>query len=436
MGDKREYYFGACDLQMEAFVDRDSFRRSLVLNVLFHGDLVVPDVFFFISNHVHDIVASNEPIRSFLAECVRNSAIIPAFRNAERNNFRDGLAEIQKDQIQGIHPGADAVRDFLEGAARGRRRHYRVWPKEPVSVGYSKTLERIFGIDPPSSSPAFERVWARTNRFRRAIFEDIAPDDSGGVRRGAIFNAINSLVHKNPAPVGDARSIWRGLGDEDLASDVKKFLKWCNYAYQYNQGRMFGLGPSLTSMDGVDVEFSRHLMMIGADDHDGKVWNELFVIPGELALLTVDPKHLFDVRDGQTGVRYFDAVESWQRRPSEESSNVLLDALSAYTRELSRLYIARGKSVLNWEWRLNACVPQGEIWNKTAMALARDFIGEMIPHFGLLSLVGPFGAATYEWWPASVSTRLGISNRLGFEIDARAQRMVVPSARVTDAAFQ
>jgi hypothetical protein len=433
---RREYYFGASDLQMEAFADRSSFKRSVLLHVLFHGDLVIPDVFLYISNHLHDVIGCGDPIGDFIAEGIRNGAVLPAFRSETNATFTDNLAEIRAQGIQGLHPGADKIRDFLEAAIRGKRLQFRTWPKQPLSVGYLQTLERVFLSDPATSISAnFEKVWTRSKALRHAVLGDTSRDGLGGVRRGDLMNATHLHVNKANDAVDDIRTIWKSLQDEALVTDVKKFLKWSNYAYQYNQGRMFGLAPSLASMDDLDVEFSNHLAASVAEDENGSLWNDHFVIPSEEALLTVGPSYLFDVRDGARGTDYFEAVEAWQRQPSAESSNVLLDRLDAYSHELNRLYIAKGRNVLNWEWHIKAHIPDDKIWNRTGIALARDAIGHFIPHFGLLSLVGPLGAATYEWWPAAVAKQLGIRNRVRLELDSKVRRLQPASDQMTDASF-
>jgi hypothetical protein len=432
---RQEYYFAASDLQMEAFVSRSSFVRAVLLHVLFHGDLVVPDVLLYISNHLYDVIGSGEPISRFIATGIRNGAILPAFRNGTNTTFTDNLAEIRAQGIQGLHPGADKIRDFFEAAIRGKRLNFRTWPKEPLSVGYLRTLERVLLSEPTTSTAAFEEMWTRSRALRQEVLGNTRRDDMGGIRRGDLMNATHLHVNKATDAVDDIRMIWNDLRDSALVDDVKKFLKWCNYAYQYNQGKMFNLGPSLTSMDDLDVEFSNHLTACAAKDETGSLWQDHFVIPSEEALLTVDPSYLFDVRDGVTGTDYFEAVEAWQRKPSDDSVNIFLDRLGAYSREINRLYIAKGRNVLNWEWHIKAHIPEDKIWNRTGVALARDTIGGLIPHFGLLSLVGPLGAATYEWLPAAVARQLGIHNRVRIEVNPNVKRLRPESDQMTDASF-
>ncbi|SRR6266436_567084 len=433
----QEVYFSACDRQMEAFIDLAAFRRSMVLSILFQGDLAVTDVFFYITQYIPAVIKSDKTVRNFLSVAIRNGAIIPIFRSEKHTTFRESLDQIRREQIQGIHHDADMICNFLEESIKGKRLHYRLWPKKAVSLGYKQILERTFLTDPTGvTSPLFEQFWTRTKEQRTAVFDRLKPDERGGYRRGDVMNAMHFHVNKSTEQVEDVKTIWANLRDEALVGNIKRLLKWYSYAYQFNQGRMFELSPSLAAMDEIDIEFSRHLAVITKDDEAGHIWNDEFSIPSESALLTVDPGFIFDVRDGATGAAYFEAVENWQRNPGNETAIILLDSLGKYVSELNRLYVAKGRNILNWEWHLKAHIPENKIWNKTALEIAKDGIGEIIPHFGLLSLVGPIGAATYEWWPASSKRHFGINNRVRLEVESQTKRTQSPSTSMTDASFK
>jgi hypothetical protein len=437
MPNSQEIYFGACDLQMEEFIDLAVFRRSMILGILFQGDLAIPDIFFFITHYIPEIIKSDEPTRNFIASALRSDAIIPVFRSSAHTTFRSSLEKIRSDGIQGVHPEADKVCDFLEEAVRGKKLHYRLWPDAAVSVGYKQILERCLWVEPTGAiSPLFEQFWMRTRPVRTTIFDRLKPDDRGGYRRGDVMNAVHFHFSKSNKRIDDVKTIWSNLRDKTEAEDVKRLLKWFTYAYQFNQGRMFELSPSLAAMDDVDIEFSRNLAALSKEDEVGIIWNDEFAIPGELALLTVDPAFIFEVRNSTTGLDYFEAVENWQKQPSDETSNVLLDRLSRYTTELNRLFIARGRSILNWEWYIKAHIPENKIWNRTGIELAKDAIGGVVPHFGLFSLVGPLGAATYEWWPGSMRKLLGVNNRVRLEVEDWTKRTRIQSTLDMDASFK
>src|ERR1700761_1713607 len=112
MPNTREVYFGACDLQMEEFIDRAAFRQSMLLGILFQGDLATPDVFFYITNHIREIIKYDKAAVGFLRATVRNGAIVPVFRSEEHTTFRQSLEQIRKEGIQGVHPDADLVCTF------------------------------------------------------------------------------------------------------------------------------------------------------------------------------------------------------------------------------------------------------------------------------------------------------------------------------------
>lgn len=437
MPNSQEIYFGACDLQMEEFIDLTAFKRSMILGILFQGDLAIPDIFFYITRYIPEIIKSDGPARDFIASALRNDAVIPIYRSAKDTDFRSSLAKIRTDKIQGVHPQADLVCDFLEKAVRGKKLHHRLWPDAAVSVGYRQILERCLGAEPAGGiSSSFEQFWNRTHDIRSAVFDRLRPDDRGGYRRGDVMNAVNFYFTKTQARIDDVKAIWSNLPEKSNIDDVKRLLKWYTYAYQFNQGRMFELYPSLASMDDVDAEFSRVLATLAKEDEAGVIWRDNFAIPGDAALLTIDPDFIFEVRNGHTGTDYFEAVEDWQKEPSEQASNILLDRLSKYTDELNRLFVAKGRNVFNWEWHVNAYIPDRNIWNKTGLELAKDAIGGVIPHFGLLSLVAPIGAATYQWWPVSMREKLGVNNRIRLEIESQTKRTRPATTLKIDASFK
>jgi hypothetical protein len=138
---KPEVYFGACDRQMESFCNYRSFQEALVYGLLFHGDLVVTDIFFYISSHLRAALLDDQFASNLIITSVRNGAIIPAFRREGTVGFQQNLNEIIAEGIQGVHERAAEIAKTLDEGLAGRRLHPMTWPKEPVSVGYKQTLE-------------------------------------------------------------------------------------------------------------------------------------------------------------------------------------------------------------------------------------------------------------------------------------------------------
>ena len=92
--------------------------------------------------------------------------------------------------------------------------------------------------------------------------------------------------------------------------------------------------------------------------------------------------------------------------------------LHAYTAAIHAVFLARGKSVFNWEWHLKAHIPCGKTrWGKLGRNslgfMASEAIGSVVPHIGLASIVGQFAAATYETIPAKLRHKIGPAMGIG-----------------------
>lgn len=446
LADKPEVYFGAGDLQMESFISRDEFSRALVYGLLFHGDLIIPDIFLYVSRHFASLLVDNKWAGRFIAAAVRNGALIPAFRQNSKGNFRDNLKEIRNENISGLHAGADAICSKLEEAIIGKRLHAKTWPDDPLSVGYKRILERIFLGDPSSSvSPELERVWEETKELRTDILPSIKPDPLGGIRRGDVMDAVMLHYTGHSQTVHDIRNIRAHLTDQKSSDVPMRFLKWINYCYQFNQGNMFALNPSLCSMDEVDIHFARHLAQTSQPESVSNALNQGFRLPSIEALLTVDPVHIFNIRDSETGARYFSAAVTWQTNPSEAAADELLDSLDRYTDDINRAYIEKGNSRFNWEWHLQANIPTGpsqwgNLGRRTATELAKEMAGQVVPGVGFLSLVGKLAAATYQSLPAANKEKwgpsFGINKRVRIDLEREMERVSDEGNPTTNASFQ
>jgi hypothetical protein len=427
MHPKPSVYFGACDRQMEAFLDRNAFRRGLVNGILFHGDLIIPDIYLYISSRLAEIIDSDPAGYSFLRTCIRNGVVVPAFRKDTKGSFRDNLEDIQLEGIQGIHSSAANIADKLQEAAYGKRLNYLIWPTKPFSVGYKATVERVFlANNIPSGAPQLERFWDVTKEFRLAVVGETGQDSFGGFRRGDLYNSVARYLAAGSTPVHDIRIVWEGLEDQQQADSVRRMLKWINYCYHYNHGRMFGLSPALASMDALDLEFARLLAQLDFAQDSAIIFQQTFQLPSVDALLTIDSDRVLDVRDSDVGADYFVSLLNWQQHPSEDSAHVLLDRLDRYTSKLRGLFIEHGRSVLNWEWYLRALIPCGRSrWKSIAMELGKEIAGNLIPGIGLMSLVGKLAAATYESLPSSVQGALGPLLGIGKRVRIEAEQKTV-----------
>ncbi|NEZ61060.1 hypothetical protein [Adonisia turfae] len=413
---------------MEAFLDRDAFRRSLVYSVLFHGDLVVPDIYLYISTLFADLIDSDPCGCSFIKTCVRNGAFIPAFRQDTQGSFCVNLKDIQRNSIQGIHNRAEKIAAELEEAIYGKSLQYLVWPTQPFSVGYKATVERVLlASDIPSGALRLEKFWETTEEFRTVVVGETNQDSLGGFRRNDLHNSVARYLGTDSGPVQDVRTVWQNLKDNRLTETARRMVKWVNYCYHYNHSRMFSLHPTLASLDPLDVEFARLLAELEGKQSSTAIFQEGFQLPSVSALLTVDPNRIFEIRDSAVGTDYFAALAAWQRSPSEDTAQILLDKLSLYTSGLRRIYLEHGRSLVNWEWFLRAIIPGGESrWGSVAKETMIEVAGNVIPGIGLTSLVGKWAAATYESFPSSFPSLghlLGVGKRIRIEIENKTTRI-------------
>ena len=187
---------------MEFFVDLAAFREALVYGILFQGNLVIPDIFVFISTHMAELLLRDYLSRNFIVHAIRGGDIIPAFRSDSGGNFRAALEMIRKPpSIQGLHPDADQIAALLDEGIGDRHFYYRLWPNEPLSVGYRNTVERcLFTPEIMTDFPELQSVWEESADMRESLIQGIRPDDRGGFRRGDLYNALNHFLNKDSLP--------------------------------------------------------------------------------------------------------------------------------------------------------------------------------------------------------------------------------------------
>lgn len=438
---KPDVYFGAADRQMEDFVDEEMFKSALVYGIFFHGDLVVPDIYLYINRYFSDLALRSVDGARFVRECLRSGAIIPAFRSANNYTFRSNLEELREAKIQGILPEADALREFLESAIVGVRQHYKIWSREPFSVGFRKTVERTLLSDVATGTePDLAEFLSDTSRLRQQILQASRSDELGGWRRNEVNGQIAAALSGSVVDVPDVRAIWREIKDPKQVSLTRRLIKWVSYCYHFNQGEMLGLHPSLSALDGLDSQFVRHLARLSDEGAESALRSRAYRLPTIDAILATPSDKLFAVRNGNAGAYYFHFLAKWQKSPSVVSANNLLEALEEYTARLSECYLEYGNSNFNWQAKLRALIPIApSLWGEVAKTAVGEAIGSLLPGWGFSSLVGKFSAATYHWNPFDVRDKwhdlFGVNDNVTIEAEPKVAR-VLNSNQIGDASFQ
>jgi hypothetical protein len=446
---KPKVYFGASDFQNEAFINRDSFLRSLVYGILFHGDQVIPDSFLYTSSHLIVLILNNPSAFGLIRTALRNGAIVPAFRRDPNGSFETALMNMTQDGIhQGVHHKALKVSQTLDIAMSGQSLRSMIWPDRPLSVSYRSTIERaILTANVPLGLRNLERFWESSLEIRQAIADLTEPDSRGGFRRSDLYNSVAHIVDPSLGKVNDVRAVWSGIADPEKADTARRLLKWINYCYHFNQGRMFELQPSLVSMDELDHEFSRVLAELVQSDKTPDVFKQNFVFPSVEALLTVEPQLLLDVRDSDVGAQYFSALQIWELSPTPETAATLLDCLERYSVKLRDLYLTHGRPVVKWGLFLSATIPLSkgrlvDFSRKAIKMVSKELLGRVLPGIGLTSLVTKCASATFESLPLTGQVRfgqfLGIKSRIRFELEPRKKSIVQEGEprEISDATFE
>lgn len=419
-----EVYFSGGDRNMEPFIDDGAFLRSLVYGVLFHGDLIIPDIFFFISTRILSIFDNDENAWGFFSTCVRDGAAIPMFRKETHGSFNASLSGLIEDRIQGIHSRAYEIANKLDDVCFGKRVHYRLWPTSPISVGFRNTLRHtLLSENISSSSTQFERFWEDTLEIRTTIINDTAPDNLGGLRRGDVFNSLAMHLQGKSREINDCREIWQSIRDESAINQARRLVKWINYCYHFNQGQSLSSHAGLSSLDALDTDFTL-LLRSNFDSDECETFQRSFSLPGAAALLTIDPRSLLDLRESKIGVEYYCSLLAYQKHPTADSAKMLIDALHQYTSSLRGLYLANGKHFLNWEKILLARIPAGKsAWGGHVKDIAWTGAKKLAHAPSIMSLAGKVASAAYvfmgEDWQRKLGPFFGMKKTIQFETNSK-----------------
>ena len=147
---------------------------------------------------------------------------------------------------------------------------------------------------------------------------------------------------------------------------------------------MIEVNPSLSFLDNLDRQFARHLAEIELQvtESEPSLLLERFQIPSCNALLTIEkPLDIFEHRDSDVGMNYFEALKNWQSNPYDnETKEKLSIELRKYTKELWNLYIEKGRNIKNPGRYLDAIIPGGESdFGNFCRKYLKAFISNLIP---------------------------------------------------------
>ena len=419
-----EVYFGAADRQMEGFLQPHSFDRHFLFSILFQGNLVIPDIFFYISNHIRNRVLNKES--SIFNVALSEGIIIPSFRSNQQGSFRLNLEEIYDQKIQGIQVDAVKIASILDEKAQDNNKYaYQRWPDVMLSEGFERTSKQaLLNSNSHSEDPEFQKLWEETKELReRCVLEASDLSLGKGLRRGTSFNAVAAYFGFQNEEVEDVNALINKIEDPTNRNVAKRILKWVNYCYHFNQGKMFDLQPSLPELDHFDVIFSENFY---SNNNDTLPCDELLQktieIPSPSQLLTVNPTILFEMRNGEAGLKYFKNLREWQSAPSDISAEKLLISLESYSQEIKSIYIKHGKNILRPRHLLQANVPvKNSQWAPFLLDRTIALVETFAFPVGILGFVTDTVSCGYYLFPEKVKgfidSILGIKHVVDFEFE-------------------
>lgn len=338
------------------------FKEALVHNVLFRWEkLLVPDVFFFGSSHIRDLMGGSEPHKSFFAQCVAKGYITPVFRRGA-TDFGSALREIKShagkgiewDEAQRIASGLDLA---IQEANRGGS--WEAWPEADMGVLFLEKLRSLFDSEEAPRvierigivQSEFDSIWEKTRKWRTdtlaGAIEATEKKGREGVQRGEIMTAFAEALGGQYSP--DDEEILRPVRDDAAKYQAAQaFMNWIKSVYLLNQAQAFGGDPNLYTLneetaslvgpvvatvlgEGGDAEVA--VGSAGVFPEDAPCFVHQIRVPTLDVLLNIDPATLFDIRFNYGG-EYLMALEAWRTSPSEEAASKMRDALTRYAEEL------------------------------------------------------------------------------------------------------
>jgi hypothetical protein len=403
-------YFSPADRQLQPFLSKDAFERSLYMSLLLYGKLAVPDIFFFISGGLSAHLRNSSGDRRTLFEvALADRLVVPWFRNPRSTTFHDALRDVrppddEKARIQGILPEADQIADRLQAAVdTAHAFEPRTWPPaigERYKANIVSKLIEGHPLDDPAFAPEMRRdlhqYWIESEGWRvdcvNQACEFTAQAGHKGLQRGQLMNAVGHDVGiPKSETVHDVRQILACVSSETKRGlALRYFCRAFNEIYHETQASAFDADLAIPNLG------LSGLQLIGSDLATGAGGREecaLFVeqvrMPTIESLRKVPPKELLAVSN-DTGIRWRAAVLGWQMR--QDNTDELRRCLKRYSAALQA--IARQHSADDYPWLqvvVGAGTPWGKVvWGALGVASAVASVVSPLPGIGIAVLASGF----------------------------------------------
>jgi hypothetical protein len=345
-------YFSVADGQLENFLDKDAFDRSLLLNAFFQPGILIPDIFCFISHGLEQHIIKR-PRQSLFEACVANGIVIPAFRDRACSSFQEALHLCRELGIQGIRESSDRIAHRLQLAWKSSRDIAPAyWPQHDVGDKFDQIITRCLACPEPPQADAesgisqqqLSRLWKLTERWRLDCLEEArvkTRKTAGiGLRRGEIMNAVGrDLGLPVDHMVNNIAELFAlPLESPEKEGALRVFFRWVCECYQYTQAVEFETIPSFPGYDPLAGVVVCSVFPMGPPLLD---WphvptiRETVRFPPMNVLQTISANDLLQARN-ELSPAYFTALMAWQRQPIEANAKEVHSTLQQYSKEILR----------------------------------------------------------------------------------------------------
>ena len=417
MAVSRTVLFGAADRQAECFLDYQEFENSLVLNLLFHGNLAIPDVYFFISSYlVHHLNSSPE---SLIEVALRKGYVTPYFRDRSRDSFVETLklcrsTSSNSKALLGLQENAEVVASRLDLAMQTGKIEPMYWPTWSVGEKYKETiLKYIVNAECPQTlngsvirQEELQQYWTQTEKWRtedvvRAI-ERTSHVPNAGLRRSELQTVLGNSIGINKDEIDDVRELLQHAVERgQWPVQMELMVRWIVECYQHNMAKALDVDldfPSLgvASCLSKETSFTEGLNVVAPEDR------EQVLIPMKLppieCLAKLDPRSLIDIRE-QLGNDFLAKLNLWKSGSKAVTSSDLIKCGSDYAKTISKRYL---KS-FNWVAEPVELLVSKEKWpignvigNVAVSALASQFVDPTQVTQGIIT-GGALGVVTVKY---------------------------------------
>jgi len=418
----KRVYLSSADLQLESYLDADSFERNLLTNLLFQPGVLVPDIFFFISAGIAQHLSGSN--MTLLEAGLRKGEVIASFRDKSIGSFTDALRVAmgngdERNAILGIRDDAKEIAHRLDAVLDNKSDFTpEYWPEHSIGSRFQMRIETLLANGPAPRLPdnidipqtEMEQLWSVTKKWRtdcvQAAVDETRLVAGSGLRRGMLITAVGrsvGVVSGDETLENVAELLDSSLPQKTLRA-LEYFFRWVTDIYQYNQAREFGAIPSFPECEPVAGVFAGEFLKREARRSGNKPERTTLTLrapmPNRSSLAHVSADDLLEIKRS-VGMAYFIALSNWQNA-KESSINLeqnLERSLNDYGNALVKEVRKRGsesagmiEAVLSRSSCADPILPY-TLASTTALGMT-----QISPKLGILMAVGTNAYAVYRYW--------------------------------------